>query len=68
MNKKNEPVAKLHGREKSKILDRVEKERHSLSDELTAAYPRRVGEEARSQPGPKGRFYAPKSFATGSLV
>ena len=63
---RHEPVAKLHGSVKSKILSRVEKERHSLSDELTAAYQKRVGEEAGSRPGSKGRFYASKSFATGS--
>ena len=50
------------------ILNQVEEEKQCFSDPADGGLPERVGEEAGVQPGSKGRFYAPKTFATGSSV
>ena len=61
-----EGVAKLHGSEKSMILEPVERQGIALLDRADGGLLRGAGEEARSQQAPKGRFCASKSFATPS--
>ena len=61
-----EVVAKLHGSEKSMILDSLERPGNAWPGRADGGLPKRAGEEARSQEWPKGRFYAPKSFAIAS--
>ena len=61
-----EPVAKLHGSEKSGFLDHVERPGKAWPSRAAGGLPRGAGEKARTQHDPKRRFCAPKSFATGS--
>ncbi len=62
-----EPVAKLHGSKKSSFLDHVEKPGNAWPGRAAGGLlPRGAGEKAWTQHGLKGRFCAPKGFATGS--
>ncbi len=62
----DESVAKLHGSEKSMILDHVEGPGGALPNRDDGGLPKRAGEESRPQQGSKGRFFASKSFVIGS--
>jgi ADP-heptose:LPS heptosyltransferase len=64
--KATEGVAKLHGSEKSMVLSPFCEDGLACPCSADGGLPKRVGEEAMSQKGPKERFYAPKSFATPS--
>lgn len=66
--KHSEVIAKLHDSEKSMILGPLERQSEALPSRTNGGLPRRAGEEARSQAGPKGRFLASKSFAIASLI
>ncbi len=65
-NRSHEAVAKLHDSEKSKILNPIAVGQARPVRRVDGGLPERVGEEARTQWGSKGRFYASKSFAIGS--
>jgi hypothetical protein len=56
-------IAKLHGCEKSMILDHVERPGDAWPSPIDGGLPKRAGEEMGTQHGSKGRFFAPKSFA-----
>lgn len=62
-----EPVAKLHGNEKSKILNHPAEAGKSSPKPIDGGLPKRAGEEMGLQEGLKERFFVPKSFATGSV-
>ena len=53
---------KTRGGKKRKLGGGVEKKGVGFPGELTVASPKRVGEEARAQPGSKGRFCAAEEF------
>jgi hypothetical protein len=62
-----EPIAKLHGSEKSMILSSFCEDGLARPCSTDGGLPKRVGEEAMLQKEPKGRFSVPKSFAIGSV-
>lgn len=61
-----EPVAKLHDSGKSKILSPIAGVGVACPNRIDGGLPERVGEEMGTQWGSQERFYASKSFATGS--
>ncbi len=63
-----EAVAELHDSGKSKILNPIAVGQALPARRVDGGLPERVGEEARTQWGSKGRFYASKSFAIGSVI
>jgi len=62
----NEPVAKLHGCEKSMILKPFARMGRAHPTCAAGSLPEQVGEAAQAQRASKGRFCTPKSFAIGS--
>jgi len=62
-----EPVAKVHGSRKSMILTPFSRASKACPLCIDGGLPKRAGEEMQTRTGLKGRFYAPETFATGSL-
>ncbi len=59
-------MVKLYGSEKSMILDHVERPNDIWPLSSDGGLLKGAGEEELARHDPKGRFFAPKSFATGS--
>jgi len=64
----NEAVAKLHGSEKLMIFDQVAEPGFAWLYRSDGGLLERAGRGERMQHGRKGRFCAPKSFATASNI